>query len=159
MGRDAGKRRASWINVFMEMAFVISQRSPDAQTWCGCVIATKDNRIVSCGYNGYPRDIDYSNLPDTRPDKYPWMVHAERNAVLNCETKPKNCTAYITGAPCRECMTEMWQAGIDTVYVGDVPSAKMVQNDTEYIKWKEQFLKLTGLKFIVVPVNPKWLKK
>ena len=145
----AREDRDSWVDVYMQMAFTVSKRSPDAQTQCGCVITTKNNRIVSCGYNGYPRDIDYSNLPDTRPDKYPWMFHAERNAVLNCPTQPKGCSAYVSCPPCRECLMEMWQAGIDTLYVADVEDVKMLQGDGEYVEWKKEFLALTKLKYIV----------
>ena len=59
----------------------MAQRSHDAQTQHGCVITDANHRIVGVGYNGFPRGLDDSSLPTTRPEKYHWMIHAEINAL------------------------------------------------------------------------------
>ena len=76
------ENRATWVDTFMEIAFVMSRRSPDAETHHGCVITSEDNYIRSTGYNGFPQGVFHLGLPNTRPEKYLWMFHAERNAVV-----------------------------------------------------------------------------
>ena len=73
----------SWDNYFLGQALLLSQRSPDIQTKCGCVIVNKNNQVIGQGYNGFPRGLKDDELPNTRPDKYPWMIHAEVNSILN----------------------------------------------------------------------------
>ena len=95
----------------MLKALSAARRSPDAQTQVGCVI-TKENRVLSTGYNGFPRDIDYSDMPNTRPYKYPWFLHAEMNALAWCEVRPVDCTLYCTHGICNSCLFYSWQCGI-----------------------------------------------
>jgi dCMP deaminase len=47
----------------MGIALMSAKRSADPSTQVGCVIVKPDNRIVSLGYNGFPRntkDGDFS---------------------------------------------------------------------------------------------------
>ena len=89
------------------MAFDVSKRSCDGQSQCGCVLTTKTHEILATGYNGFMRDIDDTRLPNLRPEKYPWMIHAEHNAILSCARQGKStlgATAYVTGEPCIYCL-------------------------------------------------------
>ena len=54
-------------------------------------------------------------LPISRPDKYRWMIHAEKNALYNCVIRPDNGIAYVTGQCCNDCVMALWQEGIKTV--------------------------------------------
>lgn len=126
------KEIPSWDDYFMMNAFIASSRSPDAETQHGCVIV-KDKRQIGMGYNGFSRGLDDAVLPNTRPDKYPWMQHGEINAILNCLVSPIGSTAYITGEPCFNCSNFMWQAGITEIVHADFNHAKMTQND-EYTR-------------------------
>ena len=111
-GFTASVEIPSWEEYFMSIAFIASTRSKDAQTRHGCVITDKNNRILGIGYNSFPVGMPDKLLPNLRPKKYKWMVHAERNALSNCSTRPENGIAYITGSPCVECAKSMYQEGI-----------------------------------------------
>ena len=104
--------RKHWDVFFLEFAHKISERSIDAQTHCGCVIVDKHRHIIGTGYNSFIAGIDDSVLPNTRPEKYPFMIHAELNAILNCSKPPSDATAYVTGHPCPHCYQCLWQVGI-----------------------------------------------
>ena len=103
--------RPDWDTHFLSLALVASLRSHDAQTQCGCIIVN-DNHVIGMGYNGFPRPAKERYLPNLRPEKYPFMVHSEMNALFNCSVSPKGSTAYITHKPCNACLLHMIQAGI-----------------------------------------------
>lgn len=104
--------KPSWTEYFISMAKLASTRSSDAQTKHGCVITDRKNRVLGIGYNSFPVGMPDESLPNTRPEKYKWMVHAERNALSNCTLRPENGIAYITGKPCVDCLKSMYQEGI-----------------------------------------------
>jgi len=104
--------RPSWLEYFITMARLASARSADAETKHGCVIVDKKNRVIGIGYNSFPANMPDHLLPNKRPEKYKWMVHAERNALANCVIRPEGCTAYITGPPCLDCAKSLYQEGI-----------------------------------------------
>ena len=52
--------------------------------------------------------------------KYPYVVHAELNAILNSIKSLKNSTIYVTHFPCNECAKAIVQSGIKkVVYFSD----------------------------------------
>ena len=80
------------------------------------VIVDKNNRIVSTGYNGTPKGT--SGLPTHRPEKYPYMVHAEQNAIIFAKQDLTDCKIYILGMlPCDTCARLICQSGIKQVFV------------------------------------------
>ena len=104
--------KPSWTQYFISMAKLASTRSSDAETRHGCVITDRKNRVLGIGYNSFPVSMPDEILPNMRPEKYKWMVHAERNALSNCTLRPENGIAYITGKPCIDCVKSMYQEGI-----------------------------------------------
>ena len=78
-----------WDEYFMAVAFLSSMRSKDPSTQVGACIVNIENRIVAIGYNGFPTGCSDDELPwdrdgDNELDtKYPYVVHAEVNAILN----------------------------------------------------------------------------
>lgn len=121
-------------DVFLAMAFVISCLSKDAQTKHGCIITNQDNHILGAGYNSFPRGCNDEHLPNTRPDKYPHMIHAERNAVSFCEHRPVGGIAYVTGECCYDCLTHLWQNGIEEVWMSNRPSAMIDKKERKLIR-------------------------
>ena len=110
--------------------------SHDSETRCGCVLV-KDKTAISTGYNGFIRDIDDSILPRTRPDKYPFMIHAEANAIYNSVRLGRqtlNSTAYITGPPCLQCLQMLYQCGIIEIKFSNISNIKMEIYSKEYLK-------------------------
>lgn len=108
-----------WDRRFMALAQQIATWSKDPSTKVGAVIVDAHRRIVSMGYNGFPRGVE--DLPERlndRAQKYPRIVHAEPNAILNATRSVKGCTLYVTPfAPCSECAKLIIQAGIKRVVI------------------------------------------
>jgi len=107
----------SWDEYFLSMAHVASLRSPDEQTKVGCVIVNEDKHIIGVGYNGFPAGTESDNLPRVRPGKYPYMIHAEQNAISNMLLKQKKLTAYVTARPCLVCSKLLWQNGVRRIVI------------------------------------------
>lgn len=98
--------KPTWDEYFMDMAFLVSQRSIDESTKCGCVVVAEDHAVLSIGYNSPPRDCIDEDIPQTRPEKYKYFVHAEENAICNAAKRGialKGSIFYITGTPCSGC--------------------------------------------------------
>lgn len=118
-----GKRKdyISWDEYFMGVAILSSQRSKDPSTQVGACIASKDNKVVTMGYNGMPIGLSDDELPwgrDGRDDldnKYLYVCHAEFNAILNSNAPVRGCRLYVTMFPCNECAKAIIQAGIKEV--------------------------------------------
>lgn len=121
----------SWDEYFMGIAKLSAKRSKDPNTQVGACIVNADKRIVGIGYNGFPRGISDDNFPWERSGsyentKYPYVVHAEMNAIFNSITAVKDCIVYVNYFPCSECMKHLVQAGIKKViyeqmYMPDSP--------------------------------------
>lgn len=114
--------RLSWDEFFMGVAQITALRSRDASTQVGACIVDKNNKIVSTGYNGMPSACDEAGLPwnrsgDWLDTKYPYVVHAELNAILNSTVKDlKGCKIYVTLFPCCECVKAILQSGITEIH-------------------------------------------
>ncbi len=113
----------SWDNTFMNLACVMAQRSKDRSSAVGAVIVDPHTKApVSLAYNGMPRDVDDDvEKRHTRPHKYLWFEHAERNAIFNAARlghRTSGCDIYISGlAPCSRCARAIIQAGILEVVI------------------------------------------
>lgn len=123
-----------WIDYYLGLAFLISQRSKDSQTQHGCIITTKQHVPLGFGYNSFPRKMQDDTLPNTRPDKYLWMIHSERNALNNCMISPHvipdGCVAYITGQPCHNCAMDLYQNNVDTFYIANRKGTALESQET-----------------------------
>lgn len=148
--------KPSLVDTFLTMAFQASKRSTDYDTQHGCVITSSDNRVLSTGYNGFPRDIEYRDLPNSRPvegdwlTKYDLMLHSERNALAWCEKRPINGIAYVTGEPCLDCTLALYQHGISKVYYADLHGS--VKIDDRIRRVKDLFLS-KAKNFLMIPVD------
>lgn len=144
-----------WVDSYLLDAIFWSRRSHDIHTKCGCILAAKDNTPISHGYNGFMRSIDSSSLPLTRPEKYPFMIHAEVNAIYNAVRQGKStlgATAYITAKPCVTCLQALYQCGIDQVFYTNASTPHMLSDQTE--QYNKIISVLTGkLKLIFVPID------
>lgn len=149
--------RPSWTDYFLGLAKVVSQRSHDMQTQHGCVITDSNNRILGVGYNGFPRGLNDNQLPNIRPDKYPWMIHAERNALSNCIVRPENGTAYVTGQCCNDCIMALWQEGVTTVVMSNNHGTHLF--DQEAKQRFDTFVKMSGINIMYIEPNLSWLKQ
>ena len=116
----------SWDEYFMGVALLSAKRSKDPSTQVGACVVNEDKRIIGIGYNGFPTGCKDEDFPWGKTDenrlntKYPYVVHAEPNAILNCTSSMKNATLYVTLFPCNECAKLIIQSGIKhIVYMSD----------------------------------------
>ena len=125
---EARKDYIGWDEYFMAIAKLSAMRSKDPHTQVGACIVSNDNRILSIGYNGAPNGFNDEKFPWGREGnpletKYLYVVHAERNAILNYRGSRKdleNSKIYVDLFPCNECAKEIIQAGIkEVVYLSD----------------------------------------
>ncbi len=107
-----------WERRFIELCKHIATWSKDPSTQVGCVIVDDDKRIVGMGYNGFARGVrDFDERYNDRAQKYPRVVHAEPNAILNATGSVKGCTLFAWPLnTCATCAALIIQAGIKTVY-------------------------------------------
>uniref|UniRef100_A0A915C604 Probable deoxycytidylate deaminase n=2 Tax=Parascaris univalens TaxID=6257 RepID=A0A915C604_PARUN len=138
----------SWEEYFMAVACLAAQRSKDPITQVGAVIVNPDLKIIGSGYNGMPNGCSDDVMPwgkdsdNPLETKYPFVCHAEMNAVLNrnCESV-KGSTIYTVLFPCNECAKLIIQAGIsEVVYKRDKP------DKVEVIASKKMF-DITGVRY------------
>ena len=117
----------SWDEYFMGVALLASQRSKDPSTQVGACIIDTSKRILSTGYNGFPDGCDDDVFPWSREGatvcdtKYPYVVHAELNAILNAHgSNLRGAVIYVDLFPCNECAKAIIQTGIaEVVYLSD----------------------------------------
>ena len=114
----------SWDEYFMGVALLASKRSKDPNTQVGACIVDQNNVILTTGYNGFPKGCSDDEFPwDREGDntKYPYVVHAELNAILNASGKDlKGARIYVDLFPCNECAKAIIQSGIkEVIYLSD----------------------------------------
>jgi len=107
----------SWDQFFMSMAFFVGMKSKDRSTKVGAIIATPEHRLVSMGYNGFPKGTDDDDPAlHERPRKYLRVIHAERNAMNVAEkSKLAGSTLYTPWLPCAHCAADICQNDITEV--------------------------------------------
>ena len=116
----------SWDEYFMGVAMLAARRSKDPSTQVGACIVSADNIIISTGYNGMPKGCSDDEFPWERSGaenetKYPYVVHAELNAVLNANGRDlRGSKLYVALFPCNECAKAIIQSGVkEVVYLSD----------------------------------------
>jgi dCMP deaminase len=95
----------------MGVAMVISHRSTCLRRNVGCVLVNGRGHIIAVGYNGVASGEPHCN------DGHPCAgfdlpagqdscegIHAETNAILQCQNAWDIDTAYVTLSPCKACL-------------------------------------------------------
>ncbi len=144
------KNPDDWDNMFFQEAALWARKSHDIQTQCGCVLV-KDKTSTSSGYNGFVRDINDDILPNTRPGKYPFMIHAEANAIYNSVRIGRGtmgASAYITALPCLQCLQMLYQCGIREILYSNISEPKMCIYGDDYRQICNMIKGKMGLLFV-----------
>ncbi len=140
----------------MAMAHLSAFRSKDPNTQVGACIVNADKRIVGIGYNGLPRGCDDDEFPwensneEYLANKYPFVVHAELNAILNSSLSLKGCTLYVSLFPCNECAKAIIQSGISEVVYEDDKYAQ-----TDAVKASKRMFNASGVTYRLLPEKVK----
>lgn len=117
----------SWDEYFMGVSLLSAMRSKDPNTQVGACIVSNDNKIMSVGYNGFPRGCSDDEFPWERngeksnDTKYPFVCHAELNAILNAGGRNlSGSRIFVALFPCNECAKAIIQSGIkEVIYISD----------------------------------------
>ncbi|MBO5448034.1 MAG: dCMP deaminase family protein [Ruminococcus sp.] len=137
----------SWDEYFMGISLLSAQRSKDSNTQVGACIVSEENKILSVGYNGMPTGCADDDMPWDRDGafldtKYPFVCHAELNAILNRSSGSlKNARIYVSLFPCNECAKAIIQSGIKEVVYWENKYA-----DTDATKASMKMFGLAGVK-------------
>ena len=114
----------NWDEYFMGIAMLAARRSKDPSTQVGACIVSQDNIIISTGYNGMPQGCSDDEFPWDREGeetKYPYVVHAELNAILNANGRDlRGSRLFVALFPCNECAKAIIQSGVkEVIYLSD----------------------------------------
>lgn len=138
----------SWDEYFMGVALLSARRSKDPNTQVGACIVSAHNKIVGAGYNGLPMGCDDDEFPwakkgDFLNTKYPYICHAELNAILNnIGMDLRGCKIYTALFPCNECTKAIIQSGIrEVIYLSDK------YEDTDPAKASKRMLDRSGISY------------
>ena len=139
----------NWDEYFMGIAMLAARRSKDPNTQVGACIVSDDNIIISTGYNGMPKGCSDDEFPWDRKGeneaatKYPYVVHAELNAILNASGRDlRGSRIYVALFPCNECAKAIIQSGIkEVMYLSDK------YNDTMLNLVSKRMLDAAGVKY------------
>ena len=146
----SGKRQdyISWDEYFMGVALLSGMRSKDPNTQVGACIVSRDNKILSMGYNGFPKGCEDDEFPwerdgDANETKYPFVTHAELNAILNYRGGSlEGAKIYVALFPCNECAKAIIQCGIkEVIYDQDK------YGDTPGVKASKRMMDAAGVKY------------
>jgi len=142
----------------MGVALLSAKRSKDPNTQVGACIVNNKNKIVGAGYNGLPTGLLDDNFPwdkegDFLDTKYPWVCHAELNAILNnIGMDLHGCKIYTALFPCNECSKAIIQSGIREViylsdkYAGnDIFKASKIMLDTAGVSYRKVYATITSI--------------
>lgn len=165
-------QKPTWDAYFLSIVFLAAMRSPDQETKQGCVIVDWNTKVVlGTGYNGHPRGtvayaerellapayfatplgiagakasgLTVKEAPTKRPGKYPFMVHADLNAALNCRGTSDHAVCYLPMPPCEVCLGTL--ANLPTIRINrivylesrDFPNTIAVARHLPHIKFEK----------------------
>ena len=139
----------NWDEYFIGIAMLAARRSKAPNTQVGACIVGQDNIIISTGYNGMPKGCSDDEFPWDRKGeneaatKYPYVVHAELNAILNASGRDlRGSRIYVALFPCNECAKAIIQSGIkEVIYLSDK------YHDTMLNLVSKRMLSAAGVKF------------
>ncbi|KAK6920520.1 Cytidine and deoxycytidylate deaminase domain [Dillenia turbinata] len=151
---DPSKRKGylSWDDYFMAIAFLSAERSKDPNRQVGACLVSQNDIILGIGYNGFPRGCSDDKLPwakksqngDPLETKYPYVCHAEVNAILNTNhASAVGQRLYVTMFPCNECAKIIIQSGVSEVIY--FVEKRFNNSDIAYVA-SHKLLSMAGIK-------------
>lgn len=136
--------RPSFINIYLNLAFLLAKRSTCSRLQVGTVITTTDFRkVMAVGYNGNATGL--TNGCDTDVPGNCGCLHSEENAVINCDS-PRHIPkiVFVTHLPCKACAKRLINLG----HVKKIYFANMYRCDQSI-----EILRSVGIEVHQVEVN------
>lgn len=145
--------RKDWDKYFMDIAYMVATRSTCDRLNVGCVI-TKDNVIVSTGYNGsihgQPHCEEVGHLLNEQ-NRCIRSIHAEQNALIHADkSKLIGSTAYVTHECCENCTKLLIQSGVKRVVFNEPYDNKYNHHFKESVEWVDLSREQTKNKLFLV---------
>jgi dCMP deaminase len=120
--------RLPWPNYFMEIAFLVAERSTCLRRKVGAV-AVKDKRILATGYNGAPSGLAHCletgclrqkiGVPSGERHELCRGLHAEQNVIIQAAVHGiplSGADFYCTDQPCLICVKMLINCNVKTIY-------------------------------------------
>lgn len=114
--------RKSREGYFVDMLQFVAARSTCARRAVGAIITDNQGIVLSMGYNGTPRGwthcLDHEcpgALDPTGNSARCYAVHAEQNALLQCQQLFRAHTLYVTCSPCFTCAKMIVQTNVERI--------------------------------------------
>lgn len=124
-------RRIPWPEYFMNIAFMVSERSTCLRRKVGAV-AVKDKRILATGYNGAPATLTHCEeagclraslaIPSGQRHEICRGLHAEQNVIIQAALYGMSINGadlYCTNHPCVLCAKMLINCGIRHIYYAE----------------------------------------
>lgn len=121
-----------YTNLMIIAKLYANKFSDDPSTRVGAVFVDDNYQILSIGCNHSPYSMRLNNKPERQRElltnklnetgkkmKYPWIEHAERNAIFNAEkngTILTNSICITTLVPCIDCTRAILSVGVKQIY-------------------------------------------
>lgn len=122
--------RPSWDEYFLALAGTASLRADCLRRKCGAVLVSRDNRVISTGYNGAPSgafgclsdnacprgQMSYEEVKAFSSYANCIAFHAEKNAILWCPPEERYGTRlYVNQPPCPDCRVFAAACGVKEI--------------------------------------------
>lgn len=121
-----------WDVRFLKLAEYIASWSRDPSKKVGAVIVDDKKRIVSLGFNGFPRGVDDDHRLNDQTLKNEIVIHAEINAILFANKDVQGCTMYVWPIPpCSRCAAQIIQTGIARVVAPYIQESDRWKNSVQ----------------------------
>ena len=150
----------NWDEYFLRMAETAALKSKDESTKVGAIIVSADHKIVSTGFNDFPRGVQNKPERRERPLKYTFTIHAEQNAVIHSgRDNAIGCSIYVAcipnenggGVPCAECAKSIINAGIKRIITRKFEwNEKHKKTWWDSIQYSKQMFEEAGVELIYV---------
>jgi len=138
-------------SIFEECAQVATH-SDDPHRQVGCVVLDENGTTIASGTNRLPEGCTVTGPRTSKPHKYSWIEHAERNAIYSAARRGvslEGCTMFLNYWPCVECTRAIIQSGIKKIVAPRMP-------DLNHPQWGSQFstsltmIQETGLNYTII---------
>ena len=157
--------KISWEEYFMNICDQLKLRSPDPKTKVGSILVSKNNRILSAGFNGLPagcdENIDWADRELVRS----LIIHSEVNTILYSQSRYENATLLTSLSPCVDCIKIIAAANIKKIiYKDEFRDLEKVnilckRFGIEMIKMKNQSSKSNNIYFEIINNCKRYFQK
>jgi dCMP deaminase len=97
---------------FIKIAQLVAYRAVCTRAQVGCVLINGYNHVIATGYNGPPHGLAHCldvgcRVNETESGRSSFScvaIHAEQNALLQCQNVMSITTCYCTKFPCFTCL-------------------------------------------------------